>query len=171
MGRLYLLLFLALFHLTSAQASSVQVLTMQGTIGPASTDYLIRGINQAGEERARLVVIEIDTPGGLDHSMRDIVKEILASPVPIVTYVSPQGARAASAGTYILYADHVAVMAPATNLGSATPVELIPSDATPPKKPTIPTDSEKWKESSSPLQQDAKSKRAINDAAAYIRKA
>ena len=169
MKRLYLLLFLALFYLTSAQASSVQILTMQGAIGPASADYLIRGINQAGEEQARLVVIKIDTPGGLDHSMRDIVKEILASPVPIVTYVSPQGARAASAGTYILYSSHVAAMAPATNLGAATPVELVPSGKSPPKKPTVPTNSEKWEGSSSPLQQDAKSNKAVNDAAAYIR--
>lgn len=169
MERLCLLLFLALFQLTSAQASSVQVLTMQGTIGPASADYLIRGIKQAGEKQIRLVVIEIDTPGGLDHSMRDIVKEILASPVPIVTYVSPQGARAASAGTFILYASHVAAMAPATNLGAATPVELVPSGAPTPKKPTVPRDSEKWEKSSSPPQQDAKSKKAVNDAAAYIR--
>ena len=104
--------------------SRVVVLTVQDAIGPATSDYVGKGIAHAIEAGATLVVLELDTPGGLDTSMREIIQSILGSPVPVATFVFPQGARAASAGTYILYASHVAAMAPATNLGAATPVAI-----------------------------------------------
>jgi membrane-bound serine protease (ClpP class) len=99
-------------------------LIVNGPIGPAVADYIHRGIDKAVEGGATVIILQMDTPGGLDTSMREIIKDILASPVPIIGYVGPAGARAASAGTYMLYASHVAAMAPATNLGAATPVQL-----------------------------------------------
>ena len=100
------------------------VVETEGPVSPAMSDYLIRSIDEAAESGARIVILEMDTPGGLDTSMREIVSAILNAPIPVATYVSPQGARAASAGTYIAYASHVAAMAPATHLGAATPVAM-----------------------------------------------
>ena len=102
----------------------VLMLDIKGGIGPATRDHVRSGIQQAEREGARALVLRIDTPGGLDAATRDINQEILGSPVPVIAWVAPSGARAASAGTYIVYASHVAAMAPATSLGAATPVAI-----------------------------------------------
>lgn len=139
----------------------VVVLRVDGAISPASASYVVHGIADAQSRHAEAIVLELDTPGGLSSSMRDIIKAILASPVPVVGYVAPSGARAASAGTYIMYASHVAAMAPATNIGAATPVSLTGGGSVP-----LPSSS-----SGKPAGagESTEMRKATNDAVAYIR--
>ena len=147
--------------LQAQNARSALLVEIEGAIGPAASDYVARAIQKAQRDKSEIIILRLDTPGGLDTSMRAINREVLASPVPVVGYVAPSGARAASAGTYILYACHFAAMAPGTNVGAATPVQVgggfpkVPGADKPAddKKPPHPTIADK----------------AVSDAVAYIR--
>ena len=154
--------------LTEENSSLALTISIDGAIGPASASYVKDALVRASERDAEVVILRLNTPGGLNTSMREIIADVLASPVPVIGYVAPSGAHAASAGTYILYATHIAVMAPGTNIGAATPVQIggpipgLPSGA--PDREGKDKDSDRQ-----PAPKDAMTAKATNDAVAFIR--
>jgi membrane-bound serine protease (ClpP class) len=154
---------------TLAAPRTAVVIALDGAIGPGSASYVVRSLNDAERSDAAVVVLRMDTPGGLDSAMRDIIRAMLASRVPVLAYVAPGGARAASAGTYILYAATLAAMAPGTNLGAASPVSLFAPTplAGPDVKPA--GDGDKADKPAKAAPRDAELTKVTNDAVAYIR--
>jgi membrane-bound serine protease (ClpP class) len=145
---------------------SALLLDLNGVIGFVAADQLTKALERAKSDNASVLIVRLDTPGGLLSSTRDMIREMLASPTPIVVYVAPSGARAASAGTYLVYASHLAAMAPGTHLGAATPVSLgVPGlpGSPPPQTP------EKEKNAAEPAARSTEERKAVNDAVAYLR--
>lgn len=176
-GLLFGLIFLLglTLHLAGRGAGASQteepgaaiILHIDGPIGPAVADYFIQGMARAKKEGARLVILQMNTPGGLDYSMREIISHILLSRIPVVTYIAPGGSRAASAGTYILYASHIAAMAPTTNLGAATPIQLGGLSGRPDKSSSSEKEvKEDTKDKT--VSGDTLERKMVNDAVAYI---
>ncbi len=185
------LTFLCIAAPASTAGKGVWLLELDGAIGPATADYFISNLKKAQAANAELFVVQLDTPGGLDHSMRDMIKAILASKVPVATYVAPNGSRAASAGTYLLYASHFAAMAPATNVGSSTPVSIggaespfpLPGTQPPRTQPKSADDPDNTsaddardaskddasEPDSAPAPRTTMERKIVNDAVAYIR--
>jgi membrane-bound serine protease (ClpP class) len=186
LGVFFLAIVATVFSPATAASAPVFIVPLSGAIGPASADFVGRALARAEKEGAQLVVLRIDTPGGLDLSMRQIIKDILASPVPVAAFVAPSGARAASAGTYILYASHIAAMAQGTNLGAATPINIaVPSPVgpSPAPKPNVADDKGKGEKGigdegkgdkgatsdKTEGSTDTLTRKQLSDAAAYIR--
>jgi len=169
-GTVLLAIVFAMLALPARAAERAVVLDVDGAIGPAIADYVVRELRAATPSEVGVVVLRMNTPGGLDTSMRQIISAILASPVPVVTYVAPSGARAASAGTYIAYASAIAAMAPGTNIGAATPVQiganpLIPGGGSDQKQPQ----QQQQQQGKAEEPADTETRKIVNDAVAYIR--
>ena len=156
-----IILVTAALPVRASSSAHAILLDIDGAIGPATEDYFRRALEEAIEKSPAVVILRMDTPGGLDTAMRDIIKQITASPVPVASYVAPSGARAASAGTYLLYASHIAAMAPGTNLGAATPVMV--------GGISLPGSEEDGEASGEGDAKSTMEHKIINDASAYIR--